>query len=76
MKKILLLGVLFTLCSNLFAIEVSLYGAGGITHNQNGTTTICPDPATTKCATLKIEGGEISIIINAVTSDQIALNAS
>lgn len=38
-----------------------MYGSGGVTY-QNGTTTVCPKAATTVCATLTIQAGEIKIL--------------
>ena len=51
------------------AVEVKLYGYGGITHG-NGTITICPNQSQTECATLVISGDEIKIIKTATKDNQ------
>jgi len=78
MKKLILLGVLFTLVSsNLFALEITIKGKGGLSFNQTTNTLyVCPEVANTDCATVKIESGEVSVIMNAMEGDQLSLNAS
>lgn len=58
MKKVLFFIATLFLSTSLNAINVTVYGSGGVTY-KNGEARVCPNESEAKCATLDIKTGEL-----------------